>query len=211
MIRAIGHQASTAKNALRVMKRHGKTPNAIADLKFSAAIFGTLGTIKVPDLMTLKYGEMFSLFNAFNSAFVYEDRLCTISVLGVPTIKDLAFLRFGISALCLLCDTYEADWQVLLEQAWAFLLDNSLLSTLVLVTSESQLSSLLAASRPLREMQENGIKLFVISELSEIFINDFFYEIIQLKLNPKMHKPAKLQPDQADKSSLKTDRRCRLM
>lgn len=60
-----------------------------------------------------------------------------------------------------------------------------MINALVLMTLESQLSSLLAASRPLREMQKHGTKLSSISELSKMYINDCFSEIIQLKLNPK--------------------------
>jgi hypothetical protein len=89
-----------------------------------------------------------------------------------------------------------------LEQARTFLFDNPLINTLVLLISESQLSSLLASSRPVREMQKHGIKLFVISELSEMFISDCFSEIIQLKLNPKDLDSIISKPDVAIASGM---------
>jgi hypothetical protein len=151
---------------------------------FTAAIYGSMGPVKVPDLMSEKYGQMFSLFSSFNSMFVLDDKLCRISIISVPTTQDLSYLRTCVKAVCVLCHTGMEGWERYMEDTWTYVRENELRNVTVLVTSDIDLGMLTAESSPLREMQEMGVKVFLLSELSEEFINDFIYELLLLSKKP---------------------------
>jgi hypothetical protein len=174
-------------------------------LSLTAAIFGTLGRVEVPELLMEKYGEKFSLFSAFNSVFMHNSDLCRISILSVPTVEELVYLRNNIDTFCMLCDTARDNWESYLEVTWAFLLKNEFLNLVVLLTSSSELNDLLQVSESLRDMNRRGVKLFALTELSEDFINNFFYGIVHVGKVSKGIVPPEETP-QASKQS-----RCLLM
>lgn len=182
-VRIVGRKLVKAKHAIKAMTK-AQSKDAFKkfeiELSITTAIYGTIGAVSVPELLTEKYGRLFSLFSAFNSVFVYEDKLCRISVLSVPTTKDLTYLRTSINTFCLLCDTSKPDWKAFIEETWGFLQSYQMVNLTVLLTSATELQYLLVESPVLKHMQDLGIELFALAELSENFINNFFCGILDL-------------------------------
>eukprot|EP00359_Climacostomum_virens_P004620 CAMPEP_0204902916 /NCGR_PEP_ID=MMETSP1397-20131031/3954_1 /ASSEMBLY_ACC=CAM_ASM_000891 /TAXON_ID=49980 /ORGANISM="Climacostomum Climacostomum virens, Strain Stock W-24" /LENGTH=260 /DNA_ID=CAMNT_0052071493 /DNA_START=1362 /DNA_END=2141 /DNA_ORIENTATION=+ len=197
-VRMVGVDMANAKEAIKVMKMQCSLRLDEIHNEFTVAVFGSLGYVKVPQLLVAKYGEMFGLYSSFNSAFFYKSKLIRITLLGIPKITSLANFYYGVGAICYVCDTRAERWEEQLKSDWGYFLEHQFKDTVVLFTSSYSVEALAVTSQTIREMKNYGLALFSLDELSDRFLNEFFSAIIGLN-ERKLAKKLELLTEESSK------------